>query len=131
MQTRKGLFRCHDPCDGRREGKLFLPDGQIEDRKSKEDTVMKEFRKRVVTGLVVTMLMAIAVSGFCATADITGTVEQKGEIVILFTPDDTYVLKGNELLPRMIGKKVTVTGEIEEKDMVKVITVTSFEEVEE
>jgi hypothetical protein len=63
--------------------------------------------------------------------DYTGTVEQKGEVIVLFTPDETYILKGSELLPNMIGKKVTITGTLEENDLVKVLTVENFEEVKE
>jgi hypothetical protein len=58
-------------------------------------------------------------------------VEQKGEIIVLFTPDEAYVLKGGDLLPDMIGKKVTITGSLEEKDRVKVLTVVKFEELKE
>jgi hypothetical protein len=42
-----------------------------------------------------------------------------------------YVLKESDMLPQMIGRKVTVTGTIEEKDRVKVLDVAEFEEVKE
>lgn len=88
-------------------------------------------RNIFVAGFVAAFLFVTANAGFGAVQDITGTVEQKGEIVVLFTPDDTYVLKGSEKLPEMIGKKVTVTGTIEEKDHVKVLSVAEVEEVKE
>jgi hypothetical protein len=92
---------------------------------------MKIFRKAIVIGVVVAVLAITVTTGIGAIMDYTGTVEQKGEVVVLFTPEETYVLKGSDLLPDMIGKKVKITGTVEENDLVKVLTVVSFEEVEE
>lgn len=89
------------------------------------------YLRNTVSVCLVAVYLFVAATGFGATQDITGTVEQKGEIVVLFTPDETYVLKGSEMLPEMIGKKVKVTGTIEEKDRVKVLTVSGFEEANE
>jgi hypothetical protein len=97
----------------------------------KEVIIMKIFRKAVGVGIVFAILAITVTTGIGATMDYTGTVEQKGEVVVLFTPDDTYILKGSDLLPDMIGKKVTITGTVEENDLVKVLTVVNFEEVKE
>jgi hypothetical protein len=96
----------------------------------KEVFIMKIFRKAVSTCFVLAVLVVTATTGIGAVLDYTGTVEQKGEVVVLFTPDETYVLKGEDLLPDMIGKKVAVAGTVEEKGQVKVLTVVSFQEVE-
>ena len=89
------------------------------------------FLRNTISVCLVAAFLFAAATGFGAAQDVTGTVEQKGEVIVLFTPDDTYVLKGSEMLPEMIGKKVRVTGTIEEKDQVKVLNVAEFEEVKE
>jgi hypothetical protein len=92
---------------------------------------MKLLRNTIVVGFVAILLFASVNTGFGSATDIVGTVEQKGEVVVLFTPDDTYVLNESDMLPEMIGKKVSVTGTVEEKEQVKYLTVAGFEEVEE
>lgn len=93
---------------------------------------MKNTRKAITVGLVGAMLMILATTGIAMAADsITGTVAEKGEILVLDSADSTYVLEGSDKAPEMIGKKVKVTGTVAEKDNVKVITVLSMEEVTE
>jgi len=97
----------------------------------KEAVAMKLIRNTVVMSVVAALLFVTAGTGFGAATEITGTVEQKGEVVILFSPDDSYELKGSDMLDEMIGKKVTVTGTIEEEDQVKILSVAEIEEVKE
>jgi hypothetical protein len=97
----------------------------------KEVEMTKTLKKNIIISLFVAMFLFAANSGFCMKADITGTVEQKGENIILFTPEDTFVLDGGDMLADMIGKKVTVTGTVTENGQVKVLKVMAFEEVEE
>jgi hypothetical protein len=93
---------------------------------------MKNTRKAITVGLVGAMLMVLAITGIAMAADsITGTVAEKGEIIVLDSADSTYVLEGSDKAPEMIGKKVKVTGTVAEKDNVKVINVLSMEEVAE
>lgn len=93
---------------------------------------MKITRKTITVGLVGAMLMVLAITGIAMAADsITGTVAEKGEIIVLDAADSTYALEGSDKAPGMIGKKVKVTGTIAEKDDVKVINVLSMEEVAE
>jgi hypothetical protein len=92
---------------------------------------MKAFGKKTVIGFIAGILVSFSVTGFSAESYIIGTVEKKGDDVILFTPDDTYVLKGRDILPDMVGKKVIVTGAVEVKDQEKEITVTDLKEINE
>jgi hypothetical protein len=91
---------------------------------------MKITRKKITVGLVGAMLLVLATTGIAmATDSITGTVTEKGEIIVLDAADSSYVLEGSDKAPDMIGKKVKVTGTIAEKDNVKTINVLSMEEV--
>jgi len=93
---------------------------------------MKITRKTIAVGLVGAMLLVLATTGIAMAADsITGTVTEKGEIIVLDAADSSYVLEGSDKAPDMIGKKVKVTGTIAEKDNVKTINVLSMEEVSE
>ena len=93
---------------------------------------MKITGKTIAVGLVGAMLMVLAITGIAMAEDsITGTVAEKGEIIVLDAADSTYVLEGSDKAPEMIGKKVKVTGTIAEKENVKVINVLSMEEVTE
>ena len=93
---------------------------------------MNTFRKNSFAGLIAAMIMVLAVVGLAMAEDsITGTIAEKGEIIVLNAADGSYVLEGSDMTPDMIGKKVTVTGTVAEKDNVKVINVLSMEEVKE
>jgi hypothetical protein len=93
---------------------------------------MKTTRKSISVALVGALLMVLAITGIAMAADsITGTVTEKGELIVLDAADSSYVLEGNDMAPEMIGKKVKVTGTITEKDNIKVINVLSMEEVTE
>ena len=93
---------------------------------------MKAFKKNIVTGLVATMLMVMATAGLAMAEDsITGTIMEKGDIIILDATDGSYVLEGSDMAPEMVGKTVKVTGTVAEKENMKVINVLSMEEVKE
>ena len=93
---------------------------------------MKAFKKNIVTGLVATMLMVMATAGLAMAEDsITGTIMEKGDILVLDATDGSYVLEGSDMAPEMVGKTVKVTGTVAEKENMKVINVLSMEEVKE
>ena len=93
---------------------------------------MKTTKKTVITGLVAAMFLVLAVTGMAMANDtITGTVAAKGEIIILDAADSSYVLEGSDQAMEMVGKKVTVTGTVAEKEDIKVINVVTIEEVKE
>ena len=93
---------------------------------------MKSLKKNIVVGLVLTMFLVVATAGLAiAEESITGTVSEKGEMMMLDTADGSYILEGSDMTPEMVGKKVKVTGTVEEKDDMKVISVMSMEEVTE
>lgn len=93
---------------------------------------MKTFKKSIVTGLVATILMVVAAAGLAMAEDsITGTIMEKGDIIVLDAADGSYVLEGSDMAPEMVGKTVKVTGTVAEKEKIKVINVLSMEEVKE
>ena len=93
---------------------------------------MKTFKKSIVTGLVATILMVVAAAGLAMAEDsITGTITEKGDIIVLDAADGSYVLEGSDMAPEMVGKIVKVTGTVAEKENMKVINVLSMEEVKE
>lgn len=93
---------------------------------------MKTFKRNVVTGLVAIMLMVMAAAGLAMAEDsITGTIMEKGDIIVLDAADGSYVLEGSDMAPEMVGKTVKVTGTVAEKENMKVINVLSMEEVKE
>ena len=49
--------------------------------------------------------------------------------MVLDTADGSYILEGSDMTPDMVGKKVTVTGTVAEKDNMRVINVLTMEEV--
>jgi len=95
---------------------------------------MKKNKRFLFMGLcaiiIIAFLSGTAISG--ETMTITGTVNDNYQIVA----DDNQVYdvvdneKGAEVVD-LVGKKVKVTGTIEEEDGKKVITVTSHEIIEE
>lgn len=93
---------------------------------------MNAFRKNSFAGMIAAMIMVLAVAGLAmAEESITGTIAEKGEVIVLNAAEGSYVLEGSDMTLDMIGKKVTVTGTVAEKDNVKVINVLSMEEVKE
>ena len=93
---------------------------------------MKTCTRKVVTGVVTMVLMLVVAGGRAMAGDsITGTITEKGDMILLDATDGSYVLEGSDKAPEMIGKTVKVTGTVAEKDNVKVINVLSVEEVKE
>ncbi len=93
---------------------------------------MKAFKLKSLSGVVIAMMMVMSIVGLAVAEDsITGTIVEKGEVIVLNAADGSYVLEGSDMAPEMIGKKVTVTGTVAEKENVKVINVLSMEEVKE
>lgn len=93
---------------------------------------MKAFKKNMVSSIVATMLVLLVAVGLAMAGEsITGTVMEKGDIIVLDAADGSYVLEGSDMAPEMVGKTVTVTGTMAEKEDVKVINVLSIEEVKE
>jgi hypothetical protein len=93
---------------------------------------MNTFKRRIVTGIVAAMFMVVATAGLALAEDsITGTIAEKGDVIVLDAADGSYLLEGNDMAPDMVGKKVKVTGTVVEKENMKVINVISMEEVTE
>ena len=93
---------------------------------------MKAFKYKSLSGLVMALMMVMSIVGFAVAEDsITGTIAEKGEVIVLNAADGSYVLEGSDMAPEMIGKKVTVTGTVAEKNNIKMINVLSMEEVKE
>lgn len=93
---------------------------------------MKAFKKKIVTGMVAALFMVVATAGLALAEDsITGTIAEKGDVIVLDAADGSYVLEGNDMATDMVGKKVKVTGTVAEKENMKVINVVSMEEVTE
>lgn len=93
---------------------------------------MKAFKKKIVTGMVAALFMVVATAGLALAEDsITGTIAEKGDVIVLDAADGSYVLEGNDMATDMVGKKVKVTGTIAEKENMRVINVVSMEEVTE
>jgi hypothetical protein len=93
---------------------------------------MKTFKKQIVIGIVAAIFLVVAAAGPALAGDsITGTVAEKGELIVLDAADGSYVLEGSDEASEMVGKKVTVTGTVAEKDNMRVINVMSMEEVTE
>ena len=80
--------------------------------------------------VVLTLFCTAAVAGEALT--LSGTVGEDYQFLV--GEDEIYELadtdKGNDL-GAMVGKRVEVTGTVEEQDGAKVLTVTSFEVIEE
>ena len=93
---------------------------------------MKNVQKTIVMAIVAAMLLVVAGTGMAIAEDsITGTITQKGDVIVLDSADGVFILEGSDLTAEMVGKKVNVTGTVAEKDGVKVISVLSMEEVAE
>jgi len=93
---------------------------------------MQTWKKNVIAGLVTVMLMVVAAAGLAIAEDqVTGTIAAKGDMIVLDAEDGLYLLEGSDMTPDLVGKQVTVTGTIEEKDDLRVIDVLSMEELKE
>lgn len=93
---------------------------------------MKTFKKVIVAGMVAAMFLVVATAGLALAEDsITGTIAEKGEVIVLDAADGSYVLEGSDMATDMVGKKVKVTGTVAEKENMRVINVVSMEEVTE
>jgi hypothetical protein len=95
---------------------------------------MKRDRKYWFAGLcvmiIVAFISAVAISGERVT--ITGTVNENYQIVV--DDGDVYEVeeteKGHEVV-ELVGKKVKVTGTVEEIEDMKLITIISYEVIGE
>lgn len=93
---------------------------------------MKSSKKNIIIGIVLALFMVVATVGLASAEDsVTGTIAAQGGIILLDAADGLYLLQGSDMTPDMVGKKVTVTGTIQEKDDLKVIDVLSIEEINE
>ena len=91
---------------------------------------MRTQKQKWVCTLVAMMVLIMATAGLALAAEsITGTIAEKGEIMVLDTADGSYILEGSDMTPDMVGKKVTVTGTVAEKDNMRVINVLTMEEI--
>jgi hypothetical protein len=91
---------------------------------------MKTLKKNIVVALVLTMCMVVASAGLASAEEsITGTIAEKGDLIVLDAADGIYLIEGSDMTPDMVGKKVTVTGTVAVKDDLRVINVLSMEEV--
>ena len=93
---------------------------------------MNPLKRKIVVGLVLTMFMVVATAGLAmAEESFTGTISEKGEMIVLDAADGSYILEGGDVTPEMVGKKVKVTGTVAVKDDMRVINVMSLEEATE
>jgi hypothetical protein len=98
----------------------------------REVITMNTLKKNIIVTMVTALLIVVAGSGLAIAEDsITGTITEKGEILVLDAADGSYVLEGSDMAADMVGKKVTVTGTVAEKEDVKVISVLSMKELKE
>ncbi len=93
---------------------------------------MKNIQKNTVLAVVAAMLLVVAGTGLAIAEDsITGTIAEKGNVMVLDSADGVFILEGSNLTADMVGQKVNVTGTVAEKDGVKVISVLAMEPVTE
>ena len=93
---------------------------------------MRTFKKNIIIALSLTLFMMIATAGLAvAEESVTGTIAEKGDLIVLDATDGIYLLEGSDMTPDMVGKKVTVTGTVAVKDDLRVINVLSMEELSE
>ena len=95
---------------------------------------MKKNKKYLFTGFLALVMIAFFAGTAISANSVTimGTINADGQIVT--DNDQVYEIgenkKGDELF-ELIGKKVKVTGTVAVEDGTKVITVTSYEVIEE
>jgi hypothetical protein len=82
-----------------------------------------------IIGLV-TVICLVGIAPAMAADSVTGTIQQGDNGLVLQADDGEYILAGQDLSD-MVGKKIKVTGTIEDSDAGKTLTVMSFEEVME
>jgi hypothetical protein len=98
-------------------------------RKTEEETMRNMTKLIAIIGLTMVVCLA-GVAPVLAADSVTGTIEQGDNGLVLQAADGEYILAGQDLSD-MVGKKIKVTGTIEDSDAGKTLTVTSFEEVME
>ena len=92
---------------------------------------MKTDKKGIIASIFIAMFLLVATAGLVVAEEpISGTIADKDGMIVLDAADGSYVLEG-DVTPDMIGKKVKVTGTVAEKEDMKVISVTSLEEISE
>jgi hypothetical protein len=84
---------------------------------------------KLIIGLV-TVVCLVGIAPVMAADSVTGTIQQGDNGLVLQADDGEYILAGQDLSD-MVGKKIKVTGTIEDSDAGKTLTVMSFEEVME
>ena len=87
--------------------------------------------KRIISLFLAVMMLVASAGITMAEESVTGTIAERGDIIVLNAADGSYVLEGSDMTEDMVGKQVKVTGTIAEKDDVRVITVMEMEEVAE
>jgi len=95
---------------------------------------MRKMKKILIASLVAVFLVALFSGIALASENVTieGFISDTSQIIT--DQDEAYDIgdteKGQELLD-MVGKKVKVTGSVEEQDGIKTINVAAFEVIEE
>jgi light-regulated signal transduction histidine kinase (bacteriophytochrome) len=87
--------------------------------------------KRIISLLLAGMMLVASVGFVMAEEHITGTIAEKGDVIVLDAADGSYILEGSDMAAEMVGKKVNVTGTIAEEGNARVITVIQIEEATE
>jgi len=95
---------------------------------------MERRKMNVVAGLIVmTMLLSLPLAAVAGSTTIEGEVNDSYQVVAsdgqVYEVTDTT--EGNDLVENHIGEKVKVTGTVEQDGDVKVITITTFQVIEE
>ena len=96
---------------------------------------MERRKVNIVAGMIVmaAMLLILPLAAAAGSTTIEGEVNDSYQIVAsdgqVYEVTDTT--EGNELVENHIGEKVKVTGTVEQDGDVKVITITTFQVIEE
>jgi len=95
---------------------------------------MRRSKKTAVVGLIVAVLLTVLpLAAAAESATFEGEVNDSYQIVAsdgqVYEVTDTS--QGNELVENHIGEKVKVTGTVEQEGDTKVITITTFQVIEE
>jgi hypothetical protein len=92
----------------------------------------KALLRWMLTGLMLMLIMAMAVSAMAAEKTVIGKVNDNYQIVSdsqIYEIDNTE--KGEELAENHVGAKVEVTGMLNVRDDMKILTVVSFKVLSE
>jgi hypothetical protein len=101
----------------------------VSGKRPKEGMDMKKGINRVIFAPVIAFFLMLSMVAHAATTNVTGYVEIKGGKYVLLTTNDVYVLEGDEVSSQMIGKEIVVTGSVETKNEVKIISVYIYDEI--